>query len=726
MVVQIVATNLDIPIEIVNNILELVEGGATIPFIARYRKEMTGSLNEEKLREVVDEIEKTKALLARKSSILNSLRKRQILTSELENLIESCTTMSELEAIYSPFKSSKKTLAQKARECGIDKLTEQLLDSPQGTLEKIVKFSKDSGIPVEELEEGIVHLIAEKMATNGPTRTEIVNTIRKEGFLSNKIIPEEKRKAKKGYEGQETKESKLVEEEQKISLRRIKPHQIQAFKKAENRGQIKINWEFPDEQIKAKLIHSMENKIGKVDPNLKSLLVRSSESSYRRLIKPSISRQVYKELVEEAEKHAIKIFTHNLRNLLMQPPLKGKIILGLDPGLRTGTKAAVIDKKGDVLHVGTVFTLNPERGKIQLKEILVKHKVEYIALGNGTGSREVEEIVQQIIDGTKCQYAIVSEAGASVYSASEIAKEEFPDFDVSLRGAISIARRLQDPLAELVKIDPRSLGIGQYQHDVDQTRLKDALEKTMEDVVNLIGVDVNTASWPLLSYVSGLSKSTAKNIVEVRKNRRFTSRDEIAKVKGIGPKTFEQAIGFLRIYNGENPLDATPIHPESYNIVVRLLESMERQLSDLTEDHQSLKKDLENMSAEYLSSFSSSFNVGLPTLRDIVESLKNPTKDPRGEFEKDEFDQKIRSIDDLEPEMILKGVVRNVTDFGAFIDIGVKRDALVHISQMADRFVRHPSEVVKVGEKVTVRILSVDKGRISASLKGSTELPKEN
>ncbi len=727
MIIELVSSKLGLENEVVKNIQELVASGATIPFIARYRKEMTGSLDETKIREVVQELERANTLMTRKERILNSLEERGLLTEDLKRLVASSKTLAELEAVYSPYKTTKKTLAQQAREKGIDELVNIILKSPSKTKALIQSFAEMKKLPEEELEEGIVHIFAETMANDYDARQRTLSVSKIKGSIANKIISPEKRKAKKGYEGQENKESKLCNEDVIVPLRKILPHQIQAFQKAENRGQIRIVWDLPETEIHGFLVNVIQSKVGRMDHKLSDLVSQSAVSSFKRLVKPSITRQIYRELIEVAEQHAIKVFTSNLRKLLMQPPLKGKKIMGLDPGLRTGTKAAIIDEKGDVLWTGTFDTLRSTYAYEKIHEKVNEYGVEFIALGNGTGSRDVEEIIKKVISNASCDYSIVSEAGASVYSASEIAQEEFPELDVSIRGAISIARRLQDPLAELVKVDPRSLGVGQYQHDIDQKKLKKALEDTLEEVVNLVGVDVNTASWPLLSYVAGLSKSTAKNIIEFRKeNGSIKSRNMVQKIKGIGSKTFEQCAGFLRIFNGENPLDSTPIHPESYNIAQQILDRLQLSLSDLTTDRFHNTQVKKFFSKSELVELASSLNVGIPTLLDILDALQNPLKDPRGEFRKITFDPKVKSIEDLEPGMVLNGEVRNVTDFGAFIDIGVKRDALVHISQLADKFVKHPSDIVSVGDRVRVRILKVDDGRISGSLKGMDQLQKEN
>ena len=727
MVIELVSSKLELNPAIVENIYTLVKGGATIPFIARYRKEMTGSLDEIKIREVVQELEKMEALETRKEKILSSLKERNLLSDDLKELILCSSTMAELEAIYSPYKSARKTLGQKAREKGMDRVVVSILSSPKKTNLIIKEFSERNSIDTSEVEEGIVHILAEKMAYDPQSRDAILNMARKKGEVSNKIIPVEKRKAKKGYEGQEDKESQISSEELSIPIRKFRPHQIQAFQKAERRGQIRTSWNLPEKEIQNALMNVIPPKIRQKDPKLNDLVSKSALSSYKRLVKPSITRQMFRELVEDAERHAINIFSSNLRNLLMHPPLKGKRILGLDPGLRTGTKVAAIDEKGDVLFTGTLNTLNPEKAELEIKKIITEYRIDFLALGNGTGSRDVETILKKVVKDCSCDYSIVSEAGASVYSASEIAQEEFPDIDVSIRGAISIARRLQDPLAELIKIDPRSLGIGQYQHDIDPKKLEKALEAILEEVVNTVGVDVNTATWPLLAYVSGLTKTTAKSIVEFRRiNGSFRNRETLKQVKGVGLKTFEQCAGFLRIFNGENPLDATHIHPESYSVALTILKRINIDLKDLLNATASVSDAINSLSPKNIDELASNLGVGKPTLIDILDALTDPLKDPRGKFKKITFDQHIKSIDDLEPGIVLQAEVRNVTDFGVFVDIGVKRDALIHISELAERFVRHPSDIVSVGDRLNVRIIDVKNGRISASLKGIDQLQKDN
>ncbi len=729
MVYSLVASKLNLSENQVRTVMGLVEKGATVPFIARYRKEMTNGLDEEAIRNIISETEKQKKLADRKLSIISSLKERNILFESLENMIKNAQTLAELESIYSPYKTSRKTRAQKAREMGLDVLVEKFKKTPRQLRSIMQDFLSTSSFDEETVVDGIKDIIAEDMSVNQKSREKSLVLSRQQGYLQTTPIPPEKRKAAKGYEGQEMKESKIAEDVMQLKISRLRPHQALALRRAEKRGQIKLKWEFPEKRIISILKENFPVKSRDIDGFAQKVLDESAKDSYSRLLGPSLQRQIYRELIEKAEQHSIDVFAKNVKNLLLQPPLKGHKIMGLDPGLRTGTKVAIIDENGSVLYTSTVNTLSTNSAEKEFTHLINTYHVTYIALGNGTGSRDVEKILSNIFKKTGCKYAIVPETGASVYSASKLAQQEFPDLDVSLRGAISIARRLMDPMAELIKIDPKSLGIGQYQHDLNQKLLQKKLDETLEEVVNLVGVDVNTASSHLLQYVSGLNKKIADAIVKFRKTKPITNREMLKSIKGIGEKTFEQSAGFLRVYNGDNPLDATSIHPESYSVTTQFLSKLGFELSDLQKNHSSVQKTISKLSSKQINSFIEELNIGKETFLDILDNLKNPFFDPRGSFQETMFDQNVRTIEDLEVGMILPGEVRNVTDFGAFVDIGVKHDGLVHISQLSDKFVNHPSEVVKVGQKVHVKIISVEKNRISLSMKEVKDkslLQKEN
>ncbi len=707
---ELVAKKLGIAEKQVVETIKMRDEGATVPFIARYRKEKTGGLDETKLRELIETYDQFVKLEQRKSFILKKLEEMGKLNLDLERSIKNCETIHDLEAIYSPYKSKRKTRAEVARQKGLEPLAMAIIE--EDLSENNVKSKLNSlRIDFEEGIQGIVDIIAEKISLNKQIRDTSYRLGIKRGRITTKIVDPSKRKAKKGYEGQELEETDLSKEERHFDISRLKPHQILALKRAELRGQVTLSWEFPKTLIFKETVKIFNIKRRK-DEFRDQIIMQATEESYKRLLKPSIQRKIYGELLEKAEKQSIKVFEKNLRNLLLQPPLKGMVIMGIDPGIRTGSKIAIINEIGQVLHTGIMKQDHKEE---LVKSLISKYAVSKIAIGNGTGFREVEKIVAKAIDGTKCEYTIVSEAGASVYSASDIAREEFPDLDVSLRGAISIARRLQDPMAELIKIDPKSLGVGQYQYDVDQKKLEETLKSVLEEVVSFVGVDLNTGSIQILSYIPGLSETKAKEIWNYRsRNGQFLSRQELLKVKGIGSKSFEQAVGFLRVYDGDNPLDETAVHPEAYQIVEDTLKSMNLTIDDLKKRPTVVIDSLRSADVFQLSKI---FDVSPLQMEQIIDSLVSINLDPRGLIDTTVFRKDIVSLENIKEGMILQGIVRNVTDFGAFIDIGLKNDILVHISELANQYVTHPTEIVSYGDVVEVKILKIEGNRVSGSMK---------
>ena len=690
MINQTLEKELDLKDWQVKKIIALIDEGNTIPFIARYRKDVTGNVNDETLRAFNKRLEYLRNLEEKKEKYLNKIDSLGKLSDSLKNKILSSKTLVELEDLYLPFKSKRKTKATIARQKGLDKLADIILkQEDKRPVDKIaVDFLNDEVKSVEEAIEGASDIIAEIISENSDFRGRIRENLFHHGFIKTKGKSNDISEYEIYYDYQE-------------KLSKIPPHRLLAINRAEKEGFITVKLEADDEEITNYLNRHIIKRNNK---NTANILKDAVKDSYKRLIKPSITREVRNQLTEKAERKSIKVFSKNLYQLLMESPLKGKRILGWDPAFRTGCKLAVIDETGKVIDTALIFPTEPqnkvkEAGEVVL-DLIEKHSIDIIAIGNGTASRESEEIVADIISGTDVEYIIVNEAGASVYSASDIGSEEFPDFSEGERSAVSIARRLQDPLAELVKIDPKSIGVGQYQHDMNQKQLGKSLEDVIETVVNSVGIDLNTASASLLNYISGINKSIAKNIVEYRQNNGiFKSRKELLKVKKLGEKTFRQCAGFIKVSESENPLDNTTIHPESYDIGEKLIGT----------DLDSI--DLEKLSQE--------LDVGIITLEDIVNELKKPSRDPRESMPKPVLRKEVMTIDDLEEDMVVQGTVRNIVDFGAFVDIGVHQDGLVHISQLVeDKFVKHPLDVVNVGEIVDVKVLDVDtsRGRINLSM----------
>ena len=691
--------------------VKLIDEGNTIPFISRYRKEVTGALNDEVLRNLNDRLTYLRNLEEKKTQVLSSIEEQGKLTEELKKQILEAQTLVVVEDLYRPYRPKRRTRATIAKEKGLEPLANIiLLQMTDKSLEEEAKafVSEEKEVTtVEAAISGAKDIVAESISDKADYRSEIrERTFRKGMLVSTAKKPEETSVYEKYYEYEER-------------MEKMPGHRVLAINRGEKEKFLGIKIEAPTEEI---LGYLQREIITRKNPNTQDVLKEAIEDSYNRLIAPAIEREIRNSMTEKAEDESIKVFKKNLQQLLMQPPIVGKVVLGWDPAFRTGCKLAVVDETGKVLDTVVIYPTAPTTpakiasAKETLKKLIKKYNVSLISLGNGTASRESEQIIVELLKEIpeKVQYVITNEAGASVYSASKLATEEFPNFDVGQRSAASIARRLQDPLAELVKIDPKSIGVGQYQHDMNQKKLGEALSGVVEDCVNKVGIDLNTASVSLLEYISGISKAIAKNIVAYREeNGRFESRKELLKVPKLGPKAFEQCAGFLRITGGSNPLDATSVHPESYEVAEKFLENMGTTAEDIFKGHGAFYvKDYRKMAE--------SLGTGEITLRDIVKELGKPGRDPREEMPKPVLRTDVLDMKDLKEGMILKGTVRNVIDFGAFVDIGVHQDGLVHISQMTDRYIKHPLEAVSVGDIVEVKVLSVDekKKRISLTMKG--------
>ena len=691
--------------------VKLIDEGNTIPFIARYRKEATGSLNDEVLRNLDERLKYLRNLEDRKEQVIASIGEQEKLTEELEKKIREAKTLVAVEDLYLPYRPRRRTRAGIAREKGLMPLADQIFlqDMSIPAIEEAERFvSEEKGVatPKEALD-GAMDILAERISETAEYRTYIRKITMEEGMLTSS--------ARNG------KETSVYEMYYQFSepVKKAAGHRILALNRGEKEKVLNVKIEAPEEKI----LRYLEKQIIKKDSRNTAPVLRAVlEDSYRRLIGPAIEREIRAGLTEKAEAGAIRVFGKNLKQLLMQPPVADRVVLGWDPAFRTGCKLAVVDGLGKVLDTVVIFPTAPqnkvEESKQILKNLIRKYGISLISLGNGTASRESEQVIVELLKEIpeKVQHVIVNEAGASVYSASRLATEEFPKFDVGQRSAVSIARRLQDPLAELVKIDPKSIGVGQYQHDMNQKNLGQALEGVVEDCVNNVGVDLNTASASLLEYISGITKTVAKNIVAYREeNGGFHNRRELLKVPKLGPKAFEQCAGFLRIRGGENPLDATSVHPESYGAAEALLSRLGYQIKELSEcGLQGIGRKIGDYGR-----LSQELSIGELTLRDMVKELEKPARDPREEMPKPILRTDVLDIKDLKPGMILRGTVRNVIDFGAFVDIGVHQDGLVHISQMTDRYIRHPLEAVSVGDIVEVKVLDVnlEKKRIGLTMK---------
>ncbi|WP_202708690.1 Tex family protein [Sporosalibacterium faouarense] len=736
----------------VENTIKLIDEGNTIPFIARYRKEQTGELSDVVLRDLNERLTYLRNLEGRKEEVIRLIDEQDKLTEELKGEILKGETLQRVEDLYRPYKQKRRTRATKAKEKGLEPLANIILSQElnEGDLEKIAEPFVDEEKEVNSIKEayqGAMDIIAEIVSDDAEFRDIIRKITYDKGIITSKAVDDE---ANDVYE---------MYFEYKEPVKNIANHRILALNRGEKEKALRVKVDSPDDEI-------VEILKSKIITNKKAItkeyLEASIEDSYKRLISPSIEREIRNNLTERAEEDAIKVFAQNLKPLLMQPPIKGKVVMGFDPAYRTGCKIAVVDERGKLLDYTTVYPTAPqnkvEEAKKELINLINKYDIDMIAIGNGTASRESEMIVADMLKelDKRVYFTIVSEAGASVYSASKVANEEYPDINVSIRGAISIAKRLQDPLAELVKIDPKHVGVGQYQHDLNQGKLDESVSAVVEDCVNSVGVDLNTASASLLKYISGISNSVAKNIVKYREeNGGFKNRKGLLKVKRLGEQTFIQCAGFLRVSDGDTPLDNTSVHPESYEETMKLINKLGYTMDDIKEgklkdiddrvaDYRENGNDTDNTSinsleelkkfkdnfrgekqtkriniSKNLEALSKELEIGLITLKDIIKELKKPGRDPRDEMPKPVFRTDVLKMEDLKPEMVLTGTVRNVVDFGAFVDIGVKQDGLVHISHLSDKFVKKPTDIVSVGDVVSVRILDVDldRKRISLSMK---------
>lgn len=691
--------------------VKLIDEGNTIPFIARYRKEVTGALGDETLRNLFERLGYLRNLEERKETVIASIREQGALTEELAAQLAAAETMVVVEDLYRPYKPKRRTRATIAKEKGLEPLADiislQVIKTPLA--EEAEKFiDADKGVmTADDAIAGAKDILAERISDEADYRSRIREMTMKKGRMVSAAKDEKAESVYEMYYAFDEPVAKLA------------GHRILALNRGENEKFLTVRVEAPEDEV---LRYLERQVIVRDNPQTAGVLKEVVSDAYDRLIAPAIEREIRSELTERAEDGAVRVFGKNLEQLLMQPPIAGQVVLGWDPAFRTGCKLAVVDPTGKVLDTTVIYPTAPqnkvEEAKAVLKKLILKYHITLISLGNGTASRESEQIIVELLKElpVKVQYIIVNEAGASVYSASKLATEEFPNFDVGQRSAASMARRLQDPLAELVKIDPKSIGVGQYQHDMNQKKLSEALGGVVEDCVNKVGVDLNTASASLLEYISGVSKAVAKNIVAYREaNGRFVSRNQLLKVAKLGPKAYEQCAGFLRITGGENPLDATGVHPESYAATGQLLERLGYSLADIRERR---AQDIAKKVSDY-KKLARELGVGEMTLRDIVKELEKPARDPRDDMPKPILRSDVLEMKDLTPGMTLKGTVRNVIDFGAFVDIGVHQDGLVHISQMCDKFIKHPLEVVSVGDIVEVKVMSVDlkKQRIQLTMK---------
>ena len=720
-IIKTIAEELNIKEKQVENAIKLIDEGNTIPFIARYRKEVTGGLSDEVLRDLGERLSYLRNLEQRKEEIVKSIDEQGKLTDEILQAIAIAKTLAEVEDIYRPYKQKKKTRATVAKAKGLEPLANIILEQKETkdineiakeyvNIDKLSdedKKNKDKVVKsVEDAIAGALDIIAEMVSDEPKYRKEIKRICYREGLVETKASKEDE---KSNYE---------MYYEYKEPIKQIPSHRILAINRGEKEGFLKVKLEKPEDKI----LKYIEKDIIKGETQFTDMLKETILDSFKRLIEPSIDREIRSDLTEKAEEKAIKVFGKNSKQLLLGAPIKGKTVMGFDPAYRTGCKIAVIDETGKVLDYTTVYPTEPqndvEGAKKELLKLIDKDKVDMIAIGNGTASRESEMFVADMIKECKrdVHYVIVSEAGASVYSASKLATEEYPDINVSIRGAISIARRLQDPLAELVKIDPKAIGVGQYQHDVNQKKLSESLTAVVEDSVNKVGVDVNTATPSLLSYVSGINNTIAKNIVKYRDvNGKLKNRKELLKVPKLGKVAYEQCAGFLRIYDGDNPLEVTAVHPESYEATEKLLEKIGFNKNDLRDKEkvEELRNKLKTINVKEMAK---ELEIGEMTLTDIIEELSRPGRDPREDMPKPILRNDVLKLDDLKEGMILTGTVRNVIDFGAFVDIGVKHDGLVHISEMSDKYIKNPSDVVSVGDIVKVKVIKIDRERQKVGL----------
>ena len=714
---QLIAAELHLSPHAVENTLKLLDEGCTIPFISRYRKERTGGLDEVQITAISDRSERLQEIQKRKETIVKTITEQGKMTADMKKRIDDCWELTVLEDIYLPYKPKRRTRAQVAREQGLEPLAQLLLMQREQHPERAALRYVRDGLPVSDCLRGAQDIIAEQVSEDERSRNQVRAAFRREAFIESKVV-----KSKKDSD-EAQKYSDYFDWEE--PLKRCSSHRLLAMRRGADEGILRISLTIDDDEA----VRRLKKNLPPVPPMsggaCHRLLEEAVKDGYKRLLLPSIETEFMTLSKEKADEEAIRVFAENLRQLLLSAPLGQKCVMGIDPGFRTGCKVVCLDAQGNLLHHEAIFPHPPVNHRMQatmhVQQMVKDYQIEAIAIGNGTASRETKEFVEEAIsdwqlaisESQKPQIFVVSEDGASVYSASKVARDEFPDEDVTVRGAVSIGRRLMDPLAELVKIDPKSIGVGQYQHDVDQTKLKHSLDQTVESCVNLVGVNLNTASQHLLTYVSGLGPVLAQNIVDYRKEHgAFTSRVQLKKVPRLGPAAFQQCAGFLRIPDAKNPLDNSAVHPESYHVVEQMAKDQRCTVSDLIK-HQDMREGIDIK--RYVTA-----ETGLPTLTDIMKELEKPGRDPREQIEEFEFDKSIQSIDDLHEGMVLPGIVTNITNFGAFVDIGVHQDGLVHVSQLADRYVSDPTQVVRLHQHVQVRVTAVDlrRQRISLSMKG--------
>ena len=703
---QLISSELHLQEHAVENTLKLLDEGCTIPFISRYRKERTGGLDEVQITAISNRLSQLQEIAKRKETIVKTITEQQKMTPDLEKRIRDCWDLTTLEDIYLPYKPKRRTRAQVAREQGLEPLATILLMQRESDPKRAAqRFVKGDISDVATALRGAQDIIAEQVSEDERSRNQIRSAFRREAFIESKVI-----KAKKDTD-EAQKYSDYFDWEE--PLKRCSSHRLLAMRRGENEGILHISLTIDDDEA----ISRLQRNYVRGNGACQRLVAEAVEDGYKRLLQPSIETEFARISKERADEEAIKVFSENLRQLLLSAPLGQKRVMGIDPGFRTGCKVVCLDAQGNLLHHEAIFPHPPVNHRMQatvhLQEMLKKYQIEAIAIGNGTASRETKDFVADALTDSAPAVFVVSEDGASVYSASKVARDEFPDEDITVRGAVSIGRRLMDPLAELVKIDPKSIGVGQYQHDVDQAQLKHSLDQTVESCVNMVGVNLNTASQHLLTYVSGLGPTLAQNIVDYRKeNGAFASRAQLKKVPRLGPAAYQQCAGFLRIPDAKNPLDNSAVHPESYGVVEQMAKDCHCTVGDLIS-----KKELREQIDihRYVTT-----EVGLPTLTDIMKELEKPGRDPREQIEEFEFDSSVQSVEDLREGMELPGIVTNITNFGAFVDIGVHQDGLVHVSQLADRYVSDPTQVVHLHQHVRVRVIGIDlrRNRISLSMKG--------
>ena len=717
---RLISTELHLQEHAVENTLKLLDEGCTIPFISRYRKERTGGLDEVQITAISNRLSQLQEIAKRKETIVKTITEQQQMTPELEKRIKDCWESTTLEDIYLPYKPKRRTRAQVAREQGLEPLAQLLLlqreSDPKRAAQRFV-VAGGSPADVHAALQGAQDIIAEQVSEDERSRNLVRAAFRREAFIESKVV-----KSKKDSD-EAQKFSDYFEWEE--PLKRCSSHRLLAMRRGESEGILRLSLTIDDDEAVKRLKRNLPPAPSQGGGACRRLLEEAVEDGYKRLLLPSIETEFMNLSKQRADEEAIRVFAENLRQLLLSAPLGQKRVMGIDPGFRTGCKVVCLDAQGNLLHHEAIFPHPPVNHRMQatihLQDMLEKYQIEAIAIGNGTASRETKEFVEDCLkslpsplgEGSGVRLFVVSEDGASVYSASKVARDEFPDEDVTVRGAVSIGRRLMDPLAELVKIDPKSIGVGQYQHDVDQTLLKHSLDQTVESCVNLVGVNLNTASKHLLTYVSGLGAVLAQNIVDYRKeNGAFTSRAQLKKVPRLGPAAFQQCAGFLRIADAKNPLDNSAVHPESYHVVEQMAKDLHCTVADLIS--QSDKRSQIDI-RKYVTD-----TIGIPTLTDIMKELEKPGRDPREQIEEFEFDSSVQTVEDLREGMELPGIVTNITNFGAFVDIGVHQDGLVHVSQLADRYVSDPTQVVRLHQHVRVRVIGVDlrRQRISLSMKG--------